>query len=221
MHKRKVNTVTPAKAGAWKKIKSQTPAFVGVTALLLSFAAPAAEPVPSTYRPDYCEFAVTFPAEPYTSRRCDSENEKTCYDLVSFTKVFDLDATVNFRVICNPVNAEIYSHYTGEVMELTLKAMTKRSVVQTFDTSFREEEGYKQAGLVGEGHAGTQSTVYIAQLWIGRGSALSVEAEMIGGPTDASDKLFSDVLQSVHFVTEEEKKPPEEKEKTKQKKKEK
>jgi hypothetical protein len=176
-----------------------------------AFAAPDTtndEPkVPATYSPPHCEFAVTFPSAPYTSRRCDDENDSNkCYDLISFTQVYDMESTVNFRVTCNPIDTSVYEYYSAEVMEATLRAMTNRSVVKTFDTSFRTEDGFKQAGLVGEGKSGTLPTIYIAQLWIGRGSAFSVEAEMIGESHEKADILLSEILKSVHYLTDEEKK---------------
>ena len=158
------------------------------------------EPLSETYSPDFCEFSVTFPSEPYTSRRCEDETAKAkdrCYDLVSYTQVYELSSTVNFRVICNPIGEEVLNAYSPEVMQATLRAMTKNSVVQEFNTSFREEEKYKQAGLVGEGLVGRTPTIYIAQLWIGDKSALSVEAELIGEPMEDADALFRDVLASV------------------------
>lgn len=161
------------------------------------------EPV-ATYIPDFCEFTIKFPEDPYKTHRCenpDAENpeDKRCYDQISYTKVFDMSSTVNFRVICNPVNEKVIKDYSGQVMQATLRAMTKRSVVNTFDTSFREEENYKQAGLVGEGKVGKLATVYIAQLWIGKQSAFSVEAELIGEAAEAPDKLFGEILRSVHY----------------------
>ena len=155
-----------------------------------------------TYAPDHCEFAVTFPSEPYTTRRCDDEGER-CYDQVSYTQVFEGTSTVNFRVFCNPIDEDVIQSYSGEVMEGTLRAMTKRSVVETYNTSFREEENYKQAGLVGEGKSGKLPTLYIAQLWIGKKSAFSVEAELIGEASADPDKMFSDILKSVGVKEEE------------------
>ena len=152
-------------------------------------------PLSNTYSPDYCEFTVTFPSEPYKSRRC--EGEDRCYDLISYTQVYDMASTVNFRFICNPIGEEILEAYSEDVMRATLKAMTKQSVVEEFNTSYREEEDYKQAGLVGEGLSGRTPTIYIAQLWIGSQSALSVEAELIGEPMVEADELFRDVLASV------------------------
>lgn len=184
--------------------------FAFAALLLLSYPALAAEApakdskTPVTYSPPHCDFSVTFPSSPYTSRKCDETDATKCFDMISYTKVYDMASTVNFRITCNPVDESIYQHYSGEVMEATLRAMTQRTVVQTFDTSFRTEDAYKQASLVGEGTAGTLSTIYIAQLWVGHGSAMSVEAEMIGEAHDDADKLLSEVLKSVHYLTDEE-----------------
>ncbi|MGB4106918.1 MAG: hypothetical protein WBK55_03885 [Alphaproteobacteria bacterium] len=199
------NIVMPVKAGI-RSLLGQAPAFAGVTLLLLTFNAMAEDKTPSTYSPPTCDFSVTFPSSPYTTRKCDDADNKKCYDMVSYTKVYDMESTVNFRIICNPIDESVYTQYSAEVMEATLRAMTNRSVVKTYDTSFRTEDGYKQAGLVGEGQSGTLSTIYIAQLWIGHASALSVEAEMIGGEHDDADKLLSEILKSVHYLSDEERK---------------
>lgn len=172
----------------------------------LAFAQEDEGDAASVYSPEFCEFSVTFPSEPYKSRRCDKQADNKCYDLISFTQVYEMSSTVNFRVICNPIGEEIKAAYSPEVMKATLKAMTKQSVVQEFNTSYREEENYKQAGLVGEGLVGRTPTIYVAQLWIGEKSALSVEAELIGEPMDEADGLFSNVLKSVGVKTA----PPEE-----------
>ena len=160
----------------------------------------AEKPDPAlTYSPDFCEFSVTFPDAPYTSRRCEDEEKTRCYDLVSYTQVYEMSATVNFRIICNPVDPSVYKDYSAEVMQGTLRAMTRQTVTQEINSAFREEDGYKQAGLVGEGRAGRTPMIYIAQLWIGRQSAFSVEAELIGVAHEAADTLFGDILKSVHY----------------------
>lgn len=152
-----------------------------------------------TYSPDHCEFSVTFPDAPYTSRKCEDPERTQCYEQVSYTQVYELSSTVNFRIICNPVDESLYSDYSAQVMEATLRAMTKDSVVKEFNSAFREEDGYKQAGLVGEGKVGKMPMIYIAQLWIGKQSALSVEAELIGDAHDAADKLFAEILKTIHY----------------------
>ncbi len=169
-----------------------------VMALLFTMPARAE---PATYSPEGCEFAITFPGDPYKVRRCNEDKSK-CYDLVSYTKVYEFSTTVNFRVICTPSTSNLYDKYSGEVMEATLKALTKRSVVKTFDTTMRTEDNYKQAGLIGEGLTGLTPTIYIAQLWVGKASVLSVEAELIGDVHDDADAVFSDILKSVEFVDE-------------------
>ncbi|MCB1531469.1 MAG: hypothetical protein KDJ35_01235 [Alphaproteobacteria bacterium] len=169
--------------------------WIASLTLAMTTVAYAQEPV--TYAPEYCEFQATFPEEPYTKNICEGDNNERCYDQVSYTKVFDLDTTVNVRVICNKVSKELHDTYSGEIMEATLRAMTADSVIKTYKTSFREGENYKQAGLVGEGKVGRTSTIYIAQLWIGKKSAFSVEAEVIGEGVDDADKLFSDILRSI------------------------
>lgn len=238
MGKKINNTVMPVQAGI--RQLGHLPAFAGLTLLLsgliflvtpaLAAEASAESPAKAeetttdtdklaTYSPDFCEFSVTFPGEPYTVQRCDVNDEKKCYDMISYTQVYDMTTTVNFRVLCSPVDPSLYKTYSAEVMGATLKAMTDRSVIKTYDTSFREEEaGYKQAGLVGEGQSGITSTLYIAQLWIGKQSAFSMEAELVGDTHDKADKLLSDVLKSVHFSGI--KKPPENKKDEKESKKE-
>lgn len=163
----------------------------------------------NTYSPEFCDFSIDFPDQPYKVRRCDEDNPNRCYDLVSFTQVFDMTTTVNFRVICNPISASVRKQYSGEVMQATLRAMTKSSVVQEFDTSYTEENGYKLAGLVGEGQVGRTPTLYIAQLWIGDNSAFSVEGELIGEINDGADELFSSTLRSIHFVHGQKEEPAE------------
>lgn len=162
----------------------------------------AEEPV--TYAPEFCEFSITFPEDPYKTRKCDDEAaEKRCYQQISYTRVFDMASTVNVTAICNPVGEDIRKEYSGDVMKATLRAMTRDNVVEAFDLSFREEEGYKQAGLVGEGKMGQTPTLYIAQLWIGEKSAFSLEAELIGAENEVADGLFSEILKSVKYKKKE------------------
>lgn len=179
--------------------------LLAVTMLDISAFAQESKKEPVIYSPEHCEFSVTFPSEPHQENRCEDESREKCYNLVSYTQVFDMAATVGVHVICNPATEDLYNNYSGAVMEATVRAMTEKSVVKTFDTSFREEDGYKQAGLVGEGKTGMIPTVYIAQLWIGKKSVMSVEAEMTGEAYEEADKLFSTILKSVHYKGDAEK----------------
>lgn len=159
----------------------------------------AEEPQGHIYSPDFCEFSTTFPEEPYSTRRCEDDNKERCYDLVSYTQVYEMSSTINLRVICNPIEASVFSDYSPEVMTTTLRAMTRDTVVEEFNSGFREEEGYKQAGLAGGGNVGRMPMIYIAQMWVGKQSAMTVEAELIGEAHDAADQAFSDLLKSIHY----------------------
>lgn len=152
-----------------------------------------------TYSPDYCDFAVTFPAEPVVERQCDDAEETRCYQEISFTKVFEFSSTMRFRVICSPINQEIMQSYSGQIMQETLKALTDKEVIETYETSFAEEENFKQANLIGEGQMGVMPTLFIAQLWISENSAFSIEAELVGGEDEKADAAFSDVLKSISY----------------------
>ena len=152
-----------------------------------------------SYSPDFCEFSITLPDAPYKTQRCEDDSRKRCYDLVSYTQVYELSATVNFRVICNPIDEGVYDQYGEEVMKTTLRAMTKKSVVNEYDLSYREEADYKQAGVAGSGMVGRTPNIFIGQMWIGKQSALTVEAELIGEAHEAADTLFGDILKSIHY----------------------
>ena len=181
--------------------------LIAVLALGLMGSAQAQESVATNelsyrYGPEYCEFEARFPSEPYITQRCDHEDGDQCFDHVSFTQVFGLDSTINFRIICNPVESSVISDYSGEVMAATLRAMSKQTHVDVQNTAYREAASYKQAGLVGEGLSGNTQMIYIAQLWIGQKSAMTVEAELIGDALSEADQLFSDILRSVRPIAE-------------------
>lgn len=151
------------------------------------------------YSPDYCQFTANFPEEPYRTRQCEEGNKNSCYDLISYTKVFELSTSIRVEIICNPSTAEMYKEFTEEVMKTTVKAMTKDSVIEAYEVSSRQEDGYRQAGLLGKGRKGLDETIYIAQLWIADKSIMSVQAELIGEQSEESDKTFADVLRGIGY----------------------
>lgn len=168
---------------------------------LLSFVTPpvmAEDLLPYTYELEACEFAISLPSEPVITNQCDADGGR-CYDQLTYTNVFDINSTVRFKVICNAIDPTVIESYSGDIMQATLKAMTKRAVVTTYDVSFEEKERYKYAGLVGEGQTGALPTLYVAQLWIGERSAFTVEADLIGQAAKAPDEMFGQILKSIHF----------------------
>ena len=188
--------------------QSRTRNWIAASLTLLAMTSTSyADPV--TYSPENCEFSIEFPSDPYTSQRCEDGGKERCYDLVSYTQVFDLSTTVNFQVICNPTDDQSFAFYNEEIMKATLRAMGADNSLKQFETSFREETHYKQAGLVGESTSGRTDGIYIGQLWVGHNSIMSVEAELIGESHNAADNLYSEVLKSVHFKESEDEAQPE------------
>ncbi len=152
------------------------------------------------YEPDYCQFTAKFPDEPYITQRCDGNDKSTCYNLVSYTKTFDMRSSIRVEIICNPSTAEMYREFTPKVMESTVRAMTKGLVIEAYEVNSRQEDEYRQAGLLGKGRKGLDDTIYIAQLWIANKSIMSVEAELIGEQSEASDKVFAEILRNIGFT---------------------
>lgn len=178
--------------------------------LLISCPAIAQEKLGTPkYSPDYCQFTVTFPDDAYETHKCENpEDPTTCYDLITYTKVFDLSTTVRFEIICNPGSPELYENFTEKVMEDTVKAMTKDTVVETYEVRTNQREEYRHTGLVGKGKKGLYDTLLITQLWIADQSIMSVEAEVIGETREDADRLFAEILQTIGYAEEINKQAP-------------
>lgn len=168
--------------------------FLGVVSLAM-----ASDNDTYIYAPEHCGFQVTLPSEPHIVRVCGKGSEQKCYDRVQYTHVFSLDESVRVEIICNAAGADIYDAYSPEVMQATLRAMTNQERVQQIEMTAREDENYKMASLIGEGQQGQHSSLYIAQLWIGKSSTLSVELESIGVSSTEGDVLLRDILQSIQI----------------------
>ncbi len=152
----------------------------------------------TVYSPEYCSFTAAFPEEPYITKQCENEAEESCYNLISYTKVFEgLSAAVNFEIICNPSTPDFFNQFTPEVMTNTVKAMTEGILIESYETQTHEGDGFRLAGLLGKGRKGLYDTIYIAQVWSAEDSLMSVEAEMSGEQNDEADKLFATILGSI------------------------
>lgn len=154
------------------------------------------------YSPAYCDFTATFPEEPQISKMCEDKDPTACYDLVSYTKVFDMASTVQIDIICNPSTEKVYDSLTAEKMIETVINMTKDTVLKTDNTSSRDGEGYRQAGLVGTARMGMDESIFLAQLWSSKTSLMSVKAQLIGEQRDASDELFAKILRTIGHKAE-------------------
>lgn len=144
-----------------------------------------------------CEFIMELPGEPYNSYRCNPDDPDSCHRIISFTKVYGIDATMNFNVTCNPAEPGSYERYSGEVMKATLDAMVGRGALEEYKTDFAQGENFKQAILIGSGKSNDHDKIYSAQLWIGQTSIFTVEAELIGFAGEEEDALFADMVGSI------------------------
>ena len=158
----------------------------------------------------YCQFTISFPEPPEIRRVCEEGEQAMCYDLISYIKVFDMTSTVRVDVICNPSTEKLYNHLTKDELRKTVREMSKESVLEAFEINAREEDEYRQAALVGKGQAGMDDTILLAQLWSGKKSLMSVEAELSGLQIDEADQLFASILRSINFVGDLEAQPLEE-----------
>ena len=169
-----------------------------VLPLIILNAAPALA-APFTYSPEGCEFTITFPSEPFMGRKCNPENPDQCHEVVSFTKVFDVTASLNLSVVCNPSTPDMYERYSGDVMKTTLIAMAGRGKLEQYETGYNEYADARMAFVLGYGKKNGQDLIYNGQLWIGKKSIFSLEADIVGDYVDGADALFAEILQSVRF----------------------
>lgn len=149
------------------------------------------------YAPDFCDFEISFPEAPFKTKRC-PQGPGSCYELTSYTMVYDLRTTVDISVTCNPSTQESFEHYTEQVMRAALEGMVTRKSIEEYKIGFIDEGTVRQATLTGTGTIGRQSKIYTAQLWSGPHSLLTVQAELVGSAHEQADKVFGDILRSIH-----------------------
>ena len=149
-----------------------------------------------TYSPESCDFEVVLPSEPYSSRRCD-ELGKNCYNITSFTQVYDMKTTVDINLSCNPSTPKQFQSYNEAVMRTAMKGMIGRNNLNDTQIGYQDQGDVRIANLSGTGTAGRQSQIYIAQLWSSEGSIMTLEANLIGEAHPNADKAFSEILRSI------------------------
>ena len=152
---------------------------------------------PVTVSPPDCEFQITFPGEPYTTQRCSVEEPNKCNNLTSYTNVFGLDATVNFTFSCYKADEDMFARYSGDVMNAVLAALVSDQNLDKHQSGFQEDKDVKQAVILGAGTTGNSDKLYMAQLWIGHHSVMTLEGEIIGDAYEPADDMFKSVIDSL------------------------
>jgi hypothetical protein len=174
------------------------PALVLALSLLLPAAAPA-RAGDYTYRPEDCEFQMTFPEAPYSARHCNPDIPDKCEVKTAFTKVYGTDATMNFYVSCNPIPDGAFAGYDRDALKTTLLAMAGRSRLDNYQTAYDEDKEVKRASILGAGPSYNKKNpmLYMGEIWVGQHSLLTVEGELIGEDSPESDGAFAHILQSI------------------------
>ncbi len=149
----------------------------------------------SIFGPEFCDFEITFPEPPMNSKKCASEDE--CYDVQSYTMVYDLATTVDVTVTCNPSTPANYKRYSENVMKAALAGMVSERNLSNHETQFKQYETTKNASITGTGKTGAQDKIYIGQLWVGPNSIFTVQGELVGDEHETADKSFRDILASI------------------------
>ena len=166
-------------------------------ALILFLAPSPALAAPFTYAPEHCEFKITFPEKPYFEQKCTSGEKKQCAEVVTYTKVVAAESSVNFRVTCNQQDPGELARYTPAIMEETIKQLVSDANLEFDHTEMMEKDGYKSAAAVSIGTRGDRDIVYTGQIWIGKTSLFTLEADMTGPQDAEADKVFTDILKSM------------------------
>lgn len=156
-----------------------------------------AAPDPSRFAPDFCDFEITFPEAPIVAQKCVPESG--CFEVHSYTMVYDLQTTVDVSVTCNPSTPDAYEQYSEGVMKAALSGMVEDKNLTNHEVRYQtlKEEQVKNAAITGTGTTGRSEKIYSGQLWIGPNSVFTVQAELIGSAHTDADKSFGDILSSI------------------------
>lgn len=157
------------------------------------------------YQPEGCDFMVELPSEPVDTQRCHPQIPDRCEIMQSYTKVYELDATINFYLSCRPVSENILREYNRDMMSATLMAQPGIAELETYNTSYKEHDTYVVGGIMGAGPTpnGQNVQIYSASLWVGENSVMTVRAQLIGAEHEEADKQFATILRSISHVGDE------------------
>ncbi len=181
-------------------------------ALPLLISSPAlAEPF--TYAPQGCEFSITFPEKPYITQKCSTGDDKKCEEVVSFTKVINIDTSVNFRVICSAATADQIEDYSDEDMRGTVEQMATEASLEPNEAEVVTKDNFRSATIVTIGERSEREVFYTAQIWVGKKSILSLEGDMSGPENSDADQVFTEILKNTGPVQLPMSKPPKAEEK--------
>ena len=163
----------------------------------LALASPAVFAEPYTYAPDNCEFQVTFPEKPFIEKKC-GQTANDCAEVATFTKAIGSESSTNFRVSCNPIAADEIKKYTPDIIEETLKQLVKSNNLTPYNSQSSDADGYKSASSIALSERNGKPLIYNGQIWIGKKSMFTVEAEMAGDSNSEVEKVFVGIMKNMY-----------------------
>ncbi|MCB1557795.1 MAG: hypothetical protein KDJ50_02590 [Alphaproteobacteria bacterium] len=173
-------------------------AALSLSLICSSFGIANAEPY--VYAPDNCEMRIAFPEQPTIEKKCQANKEKVdCHEVLTYKKIAPPDASVTVRVTCVEYNKEDLETYTPPVVEQTLNQLLKDQGLEPFDI---------QSGEVGDMRRSTSLSIgtsddgiaymYSGQIWIGKTSLFTLEANMKGPEEKSIEADFVSILRETY-----------------------
>lgn len=155
---------------------------------------------PFTYAPDGCEITTTFPEKPFFQTKCTGpENARDCAEIVTYTKTdTEAGAAINFRMSCRVQDLAELEKYTPEIVEETLRQMITSAGLEPFNIVSKAEDGFRKTSAISIGEKGGKADIFSGQIWIGKTSMFTLEAEMIGPKNEKLEAVFAEVLRNTH-----------------------
>lgn len=153
---------------------------------------------PARYAPDFCDFEITFPEKPTLTQKCIPDGD--CYQMQVYTMVYGMASSIDVSANCTPSTAQNYERYTQPVMKAALAGMVDDKNLDDYDINFSQEEGFRNAAVSGTGTKGASGKIYTGQIWVGKNSVFTVQAELVGDSAfKQADDQFSNILKSIQY----------------------
>lgn len=168
--------------------------------VFLSFAS-IAHAADYKYAPQGCDFEVMLPSTPTTMRRCHPALPDKCDLKTAFTHVYNMQATLNVYISCDPVSQEDFDTISEDAIRTSLIALSGGQL-ETYQTNTERQDDMYMGMILGAGStASNVGTLYTSQIWITPNSKLIVEGEIIGGEHKEADETLINVLHSVTRIS--------------------
>ena len=152
-----------------------------------------------TYAPQDCDFTLTLPSTPITVKRCHPAVPDRCDLRTAYTHVYDMTATLNVYVKCDPVEEGAFERFSEDAVQTSLIALTGGKL-DTYQTA-AEKNGDLYTGMIMGATSGPNNNpaLYVAQIRTTPQSRLVIEAEIVGPAHEDADGTLIDILQSIEL----------------------